>query len=61
MTLVAREILAIPASSSASESVFSEAGLLVTDRGSNIAPSTVDDTLILRDFLRNEEKEKGNK
>ena len=47
LSLVARKILAVPASSSASESVFSVAGRTITDLRSNLAPETLDSLLFL--------------
>lgn len=49
---VARMILGTPASSAASERVFSDANLLITDRRSCLAPESIDDILFLHDFLK---------
>jgi len=47
LSRIARRILAIPASSSASESVFSIAGGTITDLRSNLAPETLHSLLFL--------------
>ena len=47
LSLVARKILAAPASSSASESVFSVAGRTITDLRLNLAPETLNSLLFL--------------
>ena len=47
LSLVARKILAVPASSSTSESVFSVAGRTITDLRSNLAPETLNSLLFL--------------
>ena len=47
LSLVARKVLAVPVSSSASESVFSVAGRTITDLRSNLAPETLNSLLFL--------------
>ena len=52
LSLVARKILAVPASSSASESVFSVAGRTITDLRSNLAPETLTSLLFFYIIIR---------
>lgn len=49
---IARSILAIPASSAASERDFSCAGYVIQERRSQLKPSTVDDVLFLHSNLK---------
>lgn len=53
MAKVARVILGIPASSSASEDTFSDAGYLCNERKTGMLPTTVNATIVLRDYLKN--------
>lgn len=53
---VARIILAIPATSAASESDLSSAGSLISDKRTAMLPSTANDHLVLRDFLENKDR-----
>ena len=53
---VAKEILAIPASGAPSESSFSDAGHLRSSKKANMSATAMNNSLVLRDFLRNQEK-----
>ncbi|CAF4184366.1 unnamed protein product [Rotaria magnacalcarata] len=54
-----RKIFAVPCSSAAVEREFSAAGQLVTQRRSNIKPSTISDILFLRSIENNEQRVAG--
>jgi len=49
---LAREILAIPASSASSETDFSDLGQMMTPNRCSTQPETANDSLVLRDYLR---------
>lgn len=51
---VARQFLSIPASSVASERIFSSAGTVIGNRRSNLDPSQVERLVFLNHNLRNE-------
>jgi len=59
MAILAREILAIPATSASSETDFSDLGELVTPKRSCMLPGNANDSLVLRDFLRKKEEKKS--
>ncbi|CAF1594607.1 unnamed protein product [Rotaria sp. Silwood1] len=48
MSRLAKQIFAIPASSAAVERAFSSAGIVVSQRRTNISPSTVNDIILVR-------------
>lgn len=53
---IARSVLAIPASSAASERDFSCAGYVIQERRSQLKPSTVDDILFLHSNIKHHTK-----
>ena len=55
LSQIARAILAIPASSAASERDFSTAGFVIQERRTQLNPETVDDILFLHSNLRSKE------
>ena len=57
LSLIARNILCIPASSAASERDFSTAGFDIQERRTSLHPDTVDDILFLHSNLAIKKKE----
>ncbi|KAK3916388.1 hypothetical protein KUF71_006182, partial [Frankliniella fusca] len=58
LSSLAKEVLAIPASSAPSETVFSDANNLCSPQRSTMAPQTLNHFLLLRDYLRKENPDK---
>ena len=50
LAILAKQILAIPATSANSERNFSRAGLIVTNKRSKISPENVDDLLVIHNY-----------
>jgi len=50
LTILARQILAIPATSANSERNLSRAGIIVSDKRSQISTSNVDDSLVIHNY-----------
>jgi len=51
LAILAQQILSIPATSSNSERNFSRAGIIVSDKRSQISPSNVDDSLVIHNYF----------
>lgn len=52
LSLLARSLLGVPASSATSERIFSASGRILEERRQNLKESAVDDMLLLRNFRR---------
>ncbi|CAG8661889.1 10401_t:CDS:2 [Ambispora gerdemannii] len=60
VSLMARDILAIPITSVASEAIFSTAGRIIDDYRSNLTPETVEMLICGRDWIRIAKKQDWN-
>ncbi|XP_034245525.1 uncharacterized protein LOC117647737 [Thrips palmi] len=60
LSVVAKIILATPASSASAERKFSAAGLLITSRKNALLPQTIEDLVVYHDYLIKKKKEKNN-
>jgi len=47
---LARRVLAIPATSASSERTFSRAGLILTEKRTNLNPQKVNDLLVIHNY-----------
>lgn len=53
LSSIAREVLCVPATSAACERNFSLAGLVITNRRTNISSENVNDLLVINNYTRN--------
>jgi hypothetical protein len=56
MSKLSRKIFSIPASSAEIERAFSSAGVVISQRRTNISPSTVNDIILIRSFTNRSKK-----